>query len=70
MVNGRSLVLGSNLKPLQKNDREGSLRKQPWNPVVTTSNRTRHMTTECSWHGNEETQPNQDTDTGLNHETN
>ncbi|KAM8824312.1 dynein axonemal assembly factor 19 [Synchiropus picturatus] len=32
----RDLVLASNLKPIHKTEREG-MRKQPWNPVVTSS---------------------------------
>ncbi|CAJ1075512.1 coiled-coil domain-containing protein 103 [Xyrichtys novacula] len=33
----RNLVLSSNLKPLEKKDKEGAQRKQPWNPVATSS---------------------------------
>ncbi|XP_074553426.1 dynein axonemal assembly factor 19 [Halichoeres trimaculatus] len=30
----RNLVLSSHLKPLDKNDKDGAPRKQPWNPVA------------------------------------
>ncbi|XP_032442976.1 dynein axonemal assembly factor 19 [Xiphophorus hellerii] len=30
----RGLVLTSHLKPLDKKDRDGAPRKQPWNPVA------------------------------------
>ncbi|XP_015225947.1 coiled-coil domain-containing protein 103 [Cyprinodon tularosa] len=30
----RGLVLSSHLKPLEKKDKDGAPRKQPWNPVA------------------------------------
>ncbi|XP_017296346.1 coiled-coil domain-containing protein 103 [Kryptolebias marmoratus] len=30
----RGLVLSSHLKPLDKEDKDGARRKQPWNPVA------------------------------------
>ena len=37
----RSLVLASHLKPLERRDKQGSSRKQPWNPVAAGQG---HMT--------------------------
>uniref|UniRef100_A0AAQ6IF28 Dynein attachment factor N-terminal domain-containing protein n=1 Tax=Anabas testudineus TaxID=64144 RepID=A0AAQ6IF28_ANATE len=33
----RDLVLACHLKPLEKKDKEGSPRKQPWNPVAPSN---------------------------------
>uniref|UniRef100_A0A665WPI3 Dynein attachment factor N-terminal domain-containing protein n=1 Tax=Echeneis naucrates TaxID=173247 RepID=A0A665WPI3_ECHNA len=32
----RDLVVSCHLKPLEKNDKDGAQRKQPWNPVPTS----------------------------------
>ncbi|KAM6966493.1 dynein axonemal assembly factor 19 [Tautogolabrus adspersus] len=32
----RDLVLSCHLRPLEKKDKEGAPRKQPWNPVAPT----------------------------------
>lgn len=58
----RSLVLASHLRPLDKHDKQGAPRKQPWNPVtagngtshMTSGNGTSHMTSDTSHHGNNE----------------
>ncbi|CAB1425258.1 unnamed protein product [Pleuronectes platessa] len=34
----RDLVLTCHLKPLEKKDKEGAPRKQPWNPVAPSTN--------------------------------
>uniref|UniRef100_UPI003AABF378 dynein axonemal assembly factor 19 n=1 Tax=Centroberyx gerrardi TaxID=166262 RepID=UPI003AABF378 len=34
----RDIVLSCHLRPLEKKDREGASRKQPWNPLVAPSN--------------------------------
>ncbi|XP_035037336.1 coiled-coil domain-containing protein 103 isoform X1 [Hippoglossus stenolepis] len=34
----RDLVLTCHLKPLEKKDKEGAPRKQPWNPVAPSNN--------------------------------
>ncbi|XP_029363455.1 dynein axonemal assembly factor 19 [Echeneis naucrates] len=33
----RDLVVSCHLKPLEKNDKDGAQRKQPWNPVVLSN---------------------------------
>ncbi|XP_072270789.1 dynein axonemal assembly factor 19 [Pyxicephalus adspersus] len=37
----RDIVLASNLKPLERKDKIGGDRKQPWNPTATTSGSSR-----------------------------
>ncbi|XP_029913709.1 dynein axonemal assembly factor 19 [Myripristis murdjan] len=34
----RDIVLSCHLKPLEKKDKEGGARQQPWNPLVAPSN--------------------------------
>ena len=36
-VSVRDLVLTCHLKPLEKKDKEGAPRKQPWNPVAPSN---------------------------------
>ncbi|XP_004556598.3 dynein axonemal assembly factor 19 [Maylandia zebra] len=33
----RDLVLACHMKPLEKKDKDGALRKQPWNPVAPSN---------------------------------
>ncbi|XP_056157933.1 coiled-coil domain-containing protein 103 [Lampris incognitus] len=33
----RDIVLSCHLKPLERKDKEGAARKQPWNPLVSSS---------------------------------
>ncbi|CAH2302717.1 coiled-coil domain-containing 103 [Pelobates cultripes] len=40
----RDIVLASHLKPLEKKDKIGTERKQPWNPASTTKDRTGEST--------------------------
>ncbi|XP_053309697.1 coiled-coil domain-containing protein 103 [Spea bombifrons] len=42
----RDLVLAANLKPLEKKDKIGTERKQPWNPAATVSGPTKES--DCS----------------------